>query len=193
VYGDEEFWDYVIVEASKDDGKTWSYLEPGWDCRINTEWYNSYSNLMDVQFSKAIGTQDMYKNHLIDILSSGRLKPGDEIILRFRLYSDPYANGWGWAIDNLKIQTEGLAAKNLALNSEIKIYPNPVEGNMIQISTKDTKIEEVSLFNMQGSMVFRTNEVLNDGIVYLPNMLKGGYIVIVKTNNQTSHSKLLIK
>lgn len=192
-YGDEEFWDYVIVEASKDDGKTWSYLEPGWDCRINSEWSAAYNNSMSVQFSQAIGTQDMYKNHLIDILSSGRFRIGDEIIIRFRLYSDPFANGWGWAIDNLKIQTEGLAAKKIALDSEIKIYPNPVEGNMIQISAKNSKIEEVLLYNMQGSLVHRTNEIINNGIVYLPEMLKGGYIIIVRTDNHTSHSKILIK
>ncbi len=25
------------------------------------------------------------------------------MLMRFRLYSDPFANGWGWVIEDLKI------------------------------------------------------------------------------------------
>jgi hypothetical protein len=28
---------------------------------------------------------------------------GDILLIRFRLYSDPAAVGWGWAIDNLSV------------------------------------------------------------------------------------------
>jgi hypothetical protein len=70
----------------------------------------------------------------------------------------------GAGYKNLKSRLR-LAAKNLALNSEIKIYPNPVEGNMIQISTKTLKLRGFFVLTCRALMVFRTNEVLNDGIV----------------------------
>jgi hypothetical protein len=31
---------------------------------------------------------------------------GDEVAFRFHLYSDPFSFGWGWSIDNLKIQID---------------------------------------------------------------------------------------
>ena len=39
-----------------------------------------------------------------DFATEHGLEAGDTILVRFRLFSDPYANGWGWAIDNLRIQ-----------------------------------------------------------------------------------------
>ncbi len=191
-YGDDEFWDYVIVEASKDEGKTWTYLEKAWDSGYNKDWFNAYNTSINVQFSQALGTPDMFKNHLIDITSNGRIKIGDEIIIRFRLYSDPFASGWGWAIDNLKIQTKGLSSNQLAKASNIVIYPNPVVGNQMFIKSPDERINEVSLYNFQGSLVFSTKSIIN-GHIFLPETIKGGYIVVVKTENKISHSKILVK
>ncbi|MCK4853145.1 MAG: hypothetical protein KAT31_02760, partial [Bacteroidales bacterium] len=42
VFGDDEFWDYVIVEGSRDDGNTWHPFRDGWDCRANATWDENY-------------------------------------------------------------------------------------------------------------------------------------------------------
>ena len=44
------------------------------------------------------------------------------------MFSDPYAHGWGWAIDNLKIQgTVSTVEDERFAQTELKVYPNPVQ------------------------------------------------------------------
>ncbi len=42
-YGDDNFWDYVIVEGSKDEGKTWLPLIDGYDSGDNANWLSNYN------------------------------------------------------------------------------------------------------------------------------------------------------
>lgn len=99
VYGDEEFWDYVIIEGSKDSGINWFEFDDGYDCSISTSFTSAYN-------SEADGDESLYLNHKIDVLENGNFNVGDTVLIRFRLYSDPSAAGWGWAVDNIKIQKE---------------------------------------------------------------------------------------
>lgn len=106
VYGDEDFYDYVVVEGSKDGGQTWKALAPGYDARAQTDWLSRYSSALDntTGNSTATANADLYKPRTIDLLQS--FSADDEIVIRFRLYIDQLANAWGWAIDNLKIQID---------------------------------------------------------------------------------------
>lgn len=99
VFGDAEFWDYVIIEGSKDTGKTWIEFEDGYDCSISTTFTDAYDAGQD-------GDESMYLNHKIDLLETGNFNAGDTVLIRFRLWSDPSAVGWGWAVDNIEIQKE---------------------------------------------------------------------------------------
>jgi hypothetical protein len=194
-FGEDEFWDYVIVEASKTEGATWTPIEPGWDSRLNKEWETVYNQSIWEQHSQAVGTPEMYKSHQINILNGNKLSVGDEILLRFRLYSDPYAYGWGWAIDNLKIQTEGLSAVLYAKTDGVKVYPNPVKGNLLFINPNGQEIQEVSLYNFSGSRVVTyeninsTSEVKID----LPGYLHGVCFAVIKTDHSIERIKFLVK
>ena len=52
-YGDEEFWDYVILEGSQ-DGINWTPLLDGYDSDSDEEWLSAYN-------SQKIGDPSMYK------------------------------------------------------------------------------------------------------------------------------------
>ncbi len=106
VFGNAQFWDYVIVEGSKDGGITWQILLNGYDSRAFAPWLTRYnSNIVGGGlYSLAVGDPSLYRNRTINLLST--FAPNDEIVIRFRLYSDEEATGWGWAIDNLKIQID---------------------------------------------------------------------------------------
>lgn len=93
VFGDPNFWDYVIVEATS-DGITWIPLEDGWDARRHSEWVSAYN-------SGSAGTPSLFRRHEINLLS--KFSAGTPIFIRFRLYADELTNGWGWAIDNVNI------------------------------------------------------------------------------------------
>ncbi|MCB9070187.1 MAG: T9SS type A sorting domain-containing protein [Calditrichae bacterium] len=119
VFGDNDFWDYVIVEGSADRGLTWEYLLDGYDAREYPEWLSAYNNTGSIDST-------LYKNRVIDILDT--FSPGEEILIRFRLFADAAAVGWGWAIDNLNIQNVVGIAEDGALPQAFTLaqnYPNP--------------------------------------------------------------------
>ncbi|HEX7585651.1 MAG TPA: hypothetical protein VF373_13270, partial [Prolixibacteraceae bacterium] len=97
-FGDQNFWDYVIVEGSSDSGTTWKPLLDGYDSNLQKSWYNLFTSSVVGQNSTAVPTKDLFVNHEIDLLANGNFKAGDTIQVRFRLFSDPYAHGWGWII-----------------------------------------------------------------------------------------------
>ncbi|HMJ69674.1 MAG TPA: T9SS type A sorting domain-containing protein [Cyclobacteriaceae bacterium] len=101
---DAEFFDYVIVEGSTDGGVTWKELADGYDATFNAEWNSLWNSTLSNNNSTGTGTPALYKTHSFDLLS--KFNPGDEVAFRFRLFSDPFSFGWGWSIDNLKIQID---------------------------------------------------------------------------------------
>lgn len=99
------FFDYVIVQGSNDGGLTWSNFLDGWDSNTNTIWLNAWNSSVDADGnSTAIPTAALIKNRQINLFASGKFKAGDVVLIRFRLHADVGAHGWGWSVDNLKIQ-----------------------------------------------------------------------------------------
>lgn len=103
-FGQEEFWDYVIVEGSNDNGTTWQPLLDGYDCTDDRTWQQTYEDGISGNDSEAVGNEGLFRDREINLQNT--FEAGEEILIRFRLFSDPFARGWGWAIDNLFIQTE---------------------------------------------------------------------------------------
>lgn len=127
VYGSADFYDYVVVEASKDFGGTWFSMADGYDSRINSFFLNSYNGSMVGNNSTFTGTQDMFAKRTIDIRTFNKFSIGDTLVVRFRLWSDPYAHGWGWAVEDLSIKSVAAGVNNLNYE-KLKIYPNPGNG-----------------------------------------------------------------
>ena len=96
-YGELQFWDYVVVEGTR-DGITWIPLAPGYDSGSSPTWLNAYN-------SGGNGNSSMFEHHEIDLLAT--FDPGEQIFIRFRMFSDSNVTGWGWAIDNLAISGSG--------------------------------------------------------------------------------------
>ena len=146
-FGTDGFWDYVVVEVSKDDGDTWFALKDGYDSRENIEWFTKYRSVLDAdENSLAIATPGLYKSNYTRILDNSKLKEGDTILFRFRLYSDQYAHGWGWAIDNLDIQGPN-AVDALSLDdSEISIFPNPANDKLNIYIKFNQPVEDFSIY-----------------------------------------------
>jgi hypothetical protein len=108
-FGDDDFWDYVIVEGSKDGGANWKPLVDGYDSRANSVWlsrFNSGGDGANPPNSTGVGDPNLYRPRTIDMLQNGNFVVGDEIVIRFRLLTDQLVVGWGWSIDNLKIQID---------------------------------------------------------------------------------------
>ena len=157
-FGDENFWDYVIVEGSKDGGITWKPFADGYDSNFQPSWLKLWNSSMSGNNSTAVPTKDLFVKHpTIDMLENGNFKMGDVVLVRFRLFSDPYSHGWGWIIDNLAIQDWETAVNPTLLSSgEVICFPNPAKDQLnIEISAKNT-IQKLILraYNSSGKQIY---------------------------------------
>lgn len=131
----DRFYDYVIVEARKLRGVEYFPLIEGYDCSDDPEWKSTYESRLNSQgISTAEPTPNLLRHRVIDIRERGDLVAGDTILVRFRLFSDNAAAGWGWLIDNLVIQGESTPVRDITLAGDIKVYPNPVQGDRLNVS-----------------------------------------------------------
>lgn len=156
-FGDDNFWDYVIAEGSKNGGKSWSPLIDGYNSKSQSSWLDLFKSSMSGNNSAAVPTKELFMKHEFELLTNGNFNAGDTILIRFRLFSDAYSNGWGWIIDNLNIQDMGMETNSMAISSgEVTFYPNPVSDRLsFQLRTQNT-IEKlvVKAYNSAGSMVY---------------------------------------
>ncbi|MDI9864774.1 T9SS type A sorting domain-containing protein [Flectobacillus sp. DC10W] len=148
------FFDYVIVEGSKDGGITWKWFQDGWDSNTNSTWKAAWNASVDSKGNSLTnGSQAMFKAREIDMLKSGDFKAGDQVLIRFRLLADVGANGWGWAVDNLNIQGPNPnAPKVIVLGFEfdetqlVNISPNPsTNGQFLLKATFEKPANQVKL------------------------------------------------
>lgn len=82
--------------------------------------------------------------------------------------------------------TLGIDAVSLNTNS-VKLYPNPVNDRLFIKSTE--QIESVTIYNINGQLIKRTNETING--VDVSVLSSGLYMIEIKTNNNTINQKFL--
>lgn len=151
-FGDEAFKDYVVAEGTKDG--EWVPLADGYDSRYDADWLSTWPENGN--------SEELFRSHTINLLNT--FEPGDTILVRFRLFSDSDSVGYGWVINDIKIQ-ESLATSideakeegltfNLAQN-----YPNPFNpSTTIQYSISEAGNVKLLVFDITGRQV---SELLN--------------------------------
>lgn len=173
LFGSAEFYDYVVVEGSR-DGSEWIALEDGYDANLDPLWLSAFN-------SNANGTYKLLKPHEVNMLNT--FAKGEKILIRFRLCSDAYTNGWGWAIDNLEIQGQFVGVANEAgqIPSTFALhqnYPNPFNP-VTTISYSVPRTSKVTL---------KVFDVLGKDVATLANEIKpaGNYKVTFKAGGLAS-------
>ena len=192
VFGDEEFWDYVVVEGSK-DGLNWAPFEDGYDSRFNSSWMSLYN-------SNTNPTASNYVHHKIDMTK--KFNPGDVIFIRFHLFSDDAAVGWGWAFDNLSIQAN---ASDIEIETSIpndyslsQNFPNPFNPETtIRFSLPQRSRVKLEIFDALGRVVSTLVNADLDAGTYrynwnASNFASGVYLYRITANNFTSSKKLML-
>lgn len=193
VFGDDNFWDYVIVEGTK-DGINWIPLEDGYDCRFDVAWLNAYTSSNSV-------SESLFRNHEINLLN--KFNSGDQIMIRFRLFADGFVTGWGWVIDDLEIQGRLVDIKDDKNNisnafSLSQNFPNPFNPSTI-ISWQLASSSDVSVkvYDALGKEVATLlNEKQNAGshqIEFKANGLASGiYYYRIKAGKFTETKKMIL-
>ncbi len=203
-YGEQGFWDYVVVEVSFNGGQSWFELEEGYDSNKETAWRNQFVSTLapanvDNPTSNGAPSPALYRSHEINIFDAVvEEAAGQEMLLRFRLFADQWVNGAGWFIDNLAIQQP--AAKPLAVEKTVTKFtlsPNPAV-DFIDVSagikTEGVEIEVIdamgkvhyteSLDNEENQLQYRfATKDLNPGV----------YFIRIKADNITETRRFVLR
>jgi hypothetical protein len=157
-YQDQLFWDYVIVEASKDHGENWLPLTDGYDSGNNMNWVSAFNNNLKSTTSEASAQENMFVKRTVNLTGRTGFEAGDTLIFRFRLASDYSVNGWGWAIDNLEIQQMyATATDDIIAENKVGVYPNPFRNNFyVDCSgSSESQNVEIVVTDLYGKTIFR--------------------------------------
>ena len=148
VFGDMNFWDYVVVEGSR-DGVTWLPVAPGIDCRSDPSWVSSFYS------GSPTPSEALFRQH-VTVLNDTFAK-GETILLRFRLFADGAVTGWGWAIDNIDIAATTSASPAGDLPAVLTLaqnHPNPFNpSTTIAFSLARGAQVELKIFDARGALV----------------------------------------
>ncbi|WP_439185597.1 T9SS type A sorting domain-containing protein [Carboxylicivirga taeanensis] len=209
-FGDETFWDYVIVEGTL-DGINWLPLSDidgdgnseGYDVNASDKW-QAFSDRdknktgIDYENISAIPTSsELMEEHVFNLQNT--FAAGDTVMLRFRLFSDAMETGYGWVIDDLVIQESGTSAKaDNAVQGNLTIGPNPVTSHAtislvsqergeltIQVFSIDGKVEMIKSFH-------KDTDSWSDQL-QVAGLRKGIKLVVVDVGNQRYKQKILIQ
>lgn len=178
-FGQFGFYDYVIVEGSA-DGITWYAFEnTGYNCRYNNDWYVAYHSAMDAGGNSiAMGNPSLFRRHLINLRNNKVFRAGDTIHVRFRLHSDAYFTGWGWAIDNLVIQDSSYVGASVSF-AMVDVYPNPANEILRVVVEKLSGEQMVRITDLTGCL--KKEQKIREPVtgIYVGDLPEGVYLVYV--------------
>jgi hypothetical protein len=188
VFGQKEFNDYVVAEATK-DGLNWTPIGNGYNSSIQASWLTAYNGNTPGNVSMTITENfDLKSNFQVD----------DTLLVRFRLYSNHDIKvGWGWSIDNLYIQQAPTAIESIA--SDLSIYPNPSSGKLtLNYALTKTSEVTVNVWDATGRSIYFQNlgnraEGKNESELNLESVPDGIYLVRVKTISGDHVIKVMIR
>ncbi|MCD6355181.1 MAG: T9SS type A sorting domain-containing protein [Prolixibacteraceae bacterium] len=155
-FTDPNFWDYVIVEGSKDFGESWTPLTNRYDAGADDLWRTTFKSNVFNNTSMAVARENMFRRHTIHLTENTGFAAGDTVLFRFRLASDQSVNGWGWAIDNLEIQKLYTANNEINLDDNVNVYPNPFN-NVLFVEDRELNSGtdlHVTITDVAGNIVF---------------------------------------
>ena len=199
-YFDEMFWDYVIVEGSKNGGKTWKPLTDGYDSGYDDSWKNTFESSWINNTSSANGQETLFLKHSVNLTENTGFNAGDTLIFRFRLASDKSVSGWGWAIDNLEIQKGFTTDSELfEETADVNVFPNPFTNSFyVDCSDyQDLGNVEIIVTDMVGKIVYQEAGIdafyASRKQVDLSDKSPGIYLVNVKNGNSIISKNKIIK
>lgn len=197
VYTEETFWDFVIVEGSKDNGKSWLPVIDGYDSGADAMWNSHFTGTLKSSVSEASGSDNLFLPQHINLTENNSFEEGDTVLFRFRLASDQQVTGWGWAIDNLTIQSVTTAADEILAQDNVSVYPNPFQSSIYVDGVDANGADlEIVVTDLYGKTVFRETRfgTYDQKIkVDLPNIAPGIYLASITDNNSISISQKIIK
>ena len=193
-FGEDGFYDYVVVEGSVDGGASWKAFADGYDSRDQGVWLTRYNADVSGDDSQSKGDSSLFRPRTINMTESGDFIPGNEVLIRFRLFADQLAHGWGWAIDNLSIQAP-VTGNEQPQSSALAVYPIPSRTELI-VDFSDPYAGPVNIYiqDALGRLVYTESVAKNSPIlkrIDIGSFKDGVYVLRLKSGENFFTLKFL--
>ncbi len=151
----------------------------------NSTW-TAVPNINIPLHSDGSGSEEVYTFSQIDISSIS----GSGVYLAFKYDTTDGESATRWTVDNFIIEGDVLNINSSQTPFDIKLFPNPVEGNRLQVeSSKD--IKSIHLFDLNGRLV-RTLKISSNNSVSVEGLSKGIYLLEINTTTAKQVEKIII-
>lgn len=130
------------------------------------------------------------------MLANNSFSEGDGVLIRFRLFADQLAHGWGWAIDNLQIQPSITGVEEPVAN-DLQIYPVPAREKLFldMLNPRSAPVT-VEIADAVGKAVFTQSLAGNDGAIHLAidlQSLKDGLYILRATSDRKVYVRKFLR
>lgn len=178
-------YDPAIVEASK-DLVTWTtvgtYSEDSF-----ANWKNNGASLVAADVNESL-----FQTSVIDL--SSKFAVGDEVVLRFRLTTDPGTTAYGWIIKSIN---EGNLAvgDSVMAGDEVSIAPNPILDDINIYLPASSGWVTVSIYDATGRQIQSVQKKPENNKIQIPfgQASKGMYMIVVKGDKINKSLKVIKK
>ena len=117
---------------------------------------------------------------------------GNIMRLDFRAFQQEAGAGGGTIyVDNVDFRVTGSASVKNNDIAGLSVYPNPVSGNTLYVTSNNSVEKSVAIFDVLGKQVINTTT--SNGAVNVANLNAGVYIVKVTEEGKTATRKLVVK
>ena len=192
---DQDLFDYVTVEASK-DLRNWVSLDT-YDARLYDEWAVAYATRLQGEPSTI--NDDLFKEETYSLLLEDKegnpiFNIGDDVVIRFRLVSDPAENNFGWAIRSINKQF--LSTEDAqTVDAAVSLYPTVSNGQVTIASKTDLGESTVQVFNISGKKVYdkKVDLSFQEQQLALDGMSSGVYLVKIDSAKKDIVRRIVIR
>lgn len=184
-FGTVDFYDYVVAEGST-NGIDWIPLLDGYD--FNQVKDKAY--ILGVTIDETPSPK-MFVQHHINLLD--KFQPNDSLMIRFRLYSDAGATGWGWIIDDVNIQTPPTENRILPKLSNA-IYPIPCNDQLIvELKKESSEKVQIAIYDLLGRKVISMTTAYQSRIyINTSQLVPSTYILEINSSGYTERQKIQV-
>lgn len=109
--------------------------------------------------------------------------------LDFRVYQDAGPSGTIY-YDNISLVDNSTASVSTNEIDGLKVFPNPLNGNTLNITSNSNAVKAVAIYDVLGKQVF-TGSTLNNAVNV--SLTTGIYVVKITEGNKTATRKLAVK
>lgn len=146
LFGNPDFYDYVVAEGSK-NGIDWIPLANGYDFSTIKNRATNLGISIDAEPTPALFT-----NREVSLLNKFIIN--DTILIRFSLFSDPHATGWGWVIDDINIYRARILGSEKKSELITRLYPIPCNQEItLELSRNFQDSAEIIIYDVNGKKV----------------------------------------